>query len=85
MLVIRFLTRVINGKVVEDKAIYNRQWFLVDDFLLLVIKPPGTWIDDFLQSFEVQLFFSCYQRSFVCPTRSLIRPDRNSKTDGKLF
>ena len=51
-------------------TIYNGQWFLVEDFFLLVINPPGTWIPAFLQNFEVQLFFSCYQRSFVCPARS---------------
>ena len=33
------VTRVINGKIVEDEAIYDRQRFLVEDFFLLVIKP----------------------------------------------
>ena len=42
------------------------QRFLVEDFFLLVIKPPGTYFNNefsaFLQIFEVQLSFPRYQR-----------------------
>ena len=40
------VTRVITGKIVEDEAIYDPQRFLVEDFLLLVIKPPGTYFNN---------------------------------------
>ena len=44
------LTRVINGKIIEDEAIYNFSvdfWrFLVEDFFLPVIKPPGTYFNN---------------------------------------
>ena len=46
MLEICFLTRVINGKVVEDGATFNPYRFLVEDFLL-VIKPPGTYFNNY--------------------------------------
>ena len=53
MLVICCFTRVINGKIIEDKAIYNFSdfsvdfWrFLVEDFFLPVIKPPGTYFNN---------------------------------------
>ena len=50
MLVICCFTRVINGKIIEDEAIYNFSvdfWrFLVEDFFLPVIKPPGTYFNN---------------------------------------
>ena len=46
VLVICCLTRVINGKIIEDEAIYNFWQFLVEDFFLPVIKPPGTYFND---------------------------------------
>ena len=52
VLVICCLTRVINGKIIEDEAIYNFWRFLVEDFFLPVIKPPGTYFND-------KLFPSC--------------------------
>ena len=42
VLVICCLTRVINGKIIEDEAIYKFWRFLVEEFFLSVIKPPGT-------------------------------------------
>ena len=41
--VICCLTRVINGKIIEDEAIYNFWRVLVEDFFLPVKKPPGTY------------------------------------------
>ena len=50
VLVICCLTRVINGKIIEDEAIYNFSvdfWrFLVEDLFLPVIKPPGTYFNN---------------------------------------
>ena len=46
VLVICCLTRVINGKIIEDEAIYNFWRFLVEDFFLPVIKPPGTYFNN---------------------------------------
>ena len=43
VLVICCLTRVINGKIIEDEAIHNFWRFLVEDFFLPVIKPLGTY------------------------------------------
>ena len=49
---LRCLTLVINCKIIEDEAIYNFWRFLVEDFFLPVIKPPGTYFND-------KLFPSC--------------------------
>ena len=75
-------TRVINGKIIEDEAIYNFSvdfWrLLVEDFFLPVIKPPGTY-------FNNKLLPSC-RSSFVatsvllCAPLDPIRLDRNSKS-----
>ena len=81
------LTRVINGKVVEDEAIYNPQQFLVEDFLL-VIKPPGTYFNnEQLPSCSSSKFSSSFPATSVllCAPLDPIRLDRNSKSDGKLF
>jgi len=45
-LVICCLTRVINGKIIEDEVIYNFWRLLVEDFFLPVIKPPVTYFND---------------------------------------
>ena len=37
---------IINGKIIEDEAIYNFWRFLVEDFFLPVIKLPGTYFND---------------------------------------
>ena len=67
VLVICCLTRVINGKIIEDETIYNFWRFLVEDFFLPVIKPPETYFNNKLlpqlQIFEVP-----------------VRLDRNSKS-----
>ena len=69
-----YLIRVINGKVIEDEAIYNFWRFLVEDFFLPVIKPPGTYFNDKLlpscRSSKFSSFFPCHQRSFVCSAGS---------------
>ena len=40
------LTRVINGKMIEDEAIYNFWRFLDEDVFSPVIKPPGTYLNN---------------------------------------
>ena len=57
MLVVCCMTRVINRKIVEDEAIYNPQRFLVENFFLLVIKPPGAY-------FNYELLPSCRSSKF---------------------
>ena len=44
--VICCLTRHINGKIIEDEAIYNFWRFLVEDFFSPLIKPPGTYFNN---------------------------------------
>ena len=88
VLVICFLTRVINGKVVEDETIYNPQRFLVEDFFLLVIKPSGTQFNnELLPSCRSSKLISSFPATSVllCAPLDLSRPDRNSKSDGKMF
>ena len=46
VLVICCLTRVTNGKIIEDEASHNFWRFLVEDFFLPVIKPPGTYFNN---------------------------------------
>ena len=57
VLVVCCLTCVINGKMIEDGAIYNFWRFLVEDFFLPVIKPPGTY-------FNTKLSPSCRSSKF---------------------
>ena len=77
------LTRVINGNIIEDEAIYNLWRFLVEDFFLPVIKPPGTYLNNKLLPSGRSSKFSC---SFpdtsvvMCATLAPVRPDRNSKS-----
>ena len=86
--VICCLTRVINGKIIEDEAICNFSvdfWgFLVGDFFLPVVKPPGTY-------FNNKLMPSCRSKSkfsssipatniLLCAPLDPVRPDRNSKS-----
>ena len=88
VLVICCLTRVINGKIIEDEAICNFSvdfWgFLVGDFFLPVVKPPGTY-------FNNKLMPSCRSKSkfsssipatniLLCAPLDPVRPDRNSKS-----
>ena len=42
---------IINGKIIEDEAIYNFWRFLVEDFFLPVIKLPGTYFNDKLSPY----------------------------------
>ena len=57
------LTRVINGKIIEDD-----NWrFFVEDFFLLVIKPPGIY------SFPATSVL-------LCASLDPVRRDRNSKS-----
>ena len=58
LLVICCLTRVINGKIIEDEASHNFWRFLDEDFFLPVIKPPRTY-------FNNKLFLLAYLRSSV--------------------
>ena len=46
VLVICCLNRVTNGKIIEDEASHNFWRFLVEDFFLPVIKPPGTYFNN---------------------------------------
>ena len=63
------VTGVITGKIVEDEAIYDPQRFLVENFFLLVIKPPGTHFNNELLP-SCKLFFPRYQRSSACSAGS---------------
>ena len=81
VLVICCLTRVINGKVVEDEAIYSPQRFLVKDFFLLVLKPPGSYFNnELLPSCRSSKFSSSFPATSVrlCTPLLPIRPDRYS-------
>ena len=83
VLVICCLTRVINGKIIEDEAIYNFWRFLVEDFFLPVIKPPGTYFNNkLLPSCRSSKFSSSFPATSVllCAPLDPIRPDRNSKS-----
>ena len=89
MLVICCLTSNANhvGHALSTTRLVKTKWsrtlsdFWFEDFFLLVIdvvKPPGTYNIDcrislILEIFEVQLFFPCYQRSFVCSAGSSSR------------
>ena len=81
-----FLTRVINGKIIEDEAIYNFSvdfWrFLVEDFLP-VIKPPGTYVHNkLLPSCRSSKFSSSFPATSVllCAPLDPVRLDRNPKS-----
>ena len=89
MLVISCLTRVINGKINEDEAINCFRRFLVEDFFLLVIKPPGTYFNNKLLPFCRSSKYSSSPPPplppspisvFLCALLDPIRPDRNSKS-----
>ena len=83
MLVICCLTRVINGNIIEDEAIYNFWRFLVEDFFLPVIKPPGTYFNNkLLPSCRSSKFSSSFPatRILLCAPLDPVRPDRNSKS-----
>ena len=80
VLVICCLTRVINGKIIEDEAIYNFWRFLVEDFFLPVIKPPGTYFNNkLLPSCRSSKFSSSFPATSVLLCAPL-DPDRNSKS-----
>ena len=85
VLVIGCLNRVINGKIIEDKAIYSYNFwrFLVEDFFLPVIKPPGTYFNNkLLPSCRSSKFSSSFPATSVllCAPLDPVRPDRNSKS-----
>ena len=83
MLVICCLTRVINGKIIEDEVIYNFWRFLVEDFFLPVINPPGTYFNDkLLPSCRSSKFSSSFPATSIllCAPLDPNRPDRNSKS-----
>ena len=76
------LTHVINGKI-EVEAIYNFQRFLVEEFFLPVIKPPGTYFNDkLLPSCRSSKLSSSFPATSVllCAPLDQNRPDRNSKS-----
>ena len=76
------LTHVINGKI-EVEAIYNLQRFLVEEFFLPVIKPPGTYFNDkLLPSCRSSKLSSSFPATSVllCAPLDPNRPDRNSKS-----
>ena len=88
------LTRVINGKIIEDEVIYNFWQFLVEAFhsscwsyfnnkLLpsyskICKKAPGKEELNFSSSFPATSFL-------LCALLDPIRPDRNSRSDSKVF
>ena len=81
--VICCLTRIINSKIIEDKAIYNFWQFLVEDFFLQVIKLPGTYFNDkLLLSCRSSKFISSFPttRILLCAPLDPNRPDRSSKS-----
>ena len=83
VLVICCLTHVINGKIIEDEAIYNFWRFLVEDFFLSLIKPPGTYFNDKLLPSCGSWKFSSYfpaTSALLCVPLDPTRPDRNSKS-----
>ena len=83
VLVICCLTRVINDRIIEDEEIYNFWRFLVEDFFLPVIKPPGTYFNNkVLPSCRSSKFSSSFPTTSVllCAPLDPIRPDRNSKS-----
>ena len=66
VLVICCLTRVINGKIIEDETIYNFWRFLVEDFFLQVIKPSGTYFNnELLRSCRSSKFSSSFPATSV--------------------
>ena len=83
VLVICCLTRVINGKIIEDEAIFNFWQFLVEDFFLPIIKPPGTYFNNkLLPSCRSSKFSSSFPATSVllCAPLDPVRPDGNSKS-----
>ena len=73
-------------RIIEDKAIYNFWRFLVEDFFLPVIKPPGTYFNNkLLPSCRSSKFSSSFPAtsvllSVLCAPLDPIRPDRSSKS-----
>ena len=83
MILCACLTRVINGKIIEDEAIYNFWRFLVEDFFSPVIKLPGTYLNNkLLSSCRSSKFSSSFPATSVlwCAPLDPVRPDRNSKS-----
>ena len=83
VLVICCLTRVINGKMIEDEVIYNFWRSSLEDFFLPVIKPPGTYFNNkLLPSCRSSKFSSSFPATSVllCAPLDPVRPDRNSKS-----
>ena len=77
------LPLVINGKTIDDEAIYNFWRFLVEDFFLPVIKPPGAYFNDkLLPSCRSSKFSSSFRATSVllCAPLDPNRLDRNSKS-----
>ena len=77
------LPLVINGKTIDDEAIYNFWRFLVEDFFLPVIKPPGAYFNNkLLPSCRSSKFIFSFPATSVLLSAPLdpIRPDRNSKS-----
>ena len=83
MLVICCLTRVINGKIIADEAIYNFWRFLVEDFFLPVIKPPGTYFNNKLllscRSSKFSSFFPATSQTGSFENEALENEDRSTK------
>ena len=70
-----------NGKIIEDEAIYNFWRFLVEDFFLLVIKPPGNYFNNkLLPSCRSSKFSSSFP--FFCV---LCWIEIQRVRDGKVF
>ena len=91
VLVIFCLTRVINGKIMEDEAIYNFRRFLVEDLFLPVIKPPGTYFNNKLlpscRSSKFNSSFPATNVQFFCLLRWIrfVLIEIQRVRDGKVF
>ena len=82
-----YLTSVINGKIIEDEAIYN-----FGDFWLRTSScwlPPGTYFNNKLlpscRSSKFSPSFPATCSVLLCAPLDAIRPDRNSKSDGSVL
>ena len=88
MLVICCLTRIINGKIIEDEVIYNIWQFFVEDFLL-VIKLPGTYVtNNLLPSCRSMKFSSSFPATsvlFVLRWIQFVLIEIQRVREGKVF
>ena len=78
-----FYDSQVKTALIEDETIYNFWRFLVEDFYLPVIKPPGTYFNNkLLPSCRSSKFSSSFPATSVllCAPLDPIHPARNSKS-----